>query len=236
MNHQSWSIIIFAFNEENSIKGVLDDCYLLLEQISSKEFELIIVNDGSSDNTSMNIKKAIQNKKNIKFVEHNSNLGIGKALLSGYQHAKYENVCAVPADGQFDVFELLPYASFSNDSMISFYRVQKTRYTPYRKLLSYANRIFNKYILGIQIKDVNWIKIYKQNMLNKINPVLSSSLVESEIMAKMVRFGCEVVEVESVYHQRQGGISKGASIKIVLMAIPELLKLIWIFYFRFKKV
>ncbi len=229
MSQQTWSIIIFAFNEENSIKAVIDNCYLLLEKISPEVFELIIVNDGSTDNTSLNIKEAIQNKKNIKCIEHISNLGIGKALLSGYNIAKYENVCAVPADGQFDVFEISPFASFPDDTVISFYRVQKTRYTLYRKLLSYGNRIFNKYILGIRVKDVNWIKIYKLNVLKSMNPILSSSLVESEIVAKYVRKGFKIVEVESKYHIRLSGKSKGASFKIVLLAIPELVKLFWIF-------
>ncbi len=236
MINQSWSIIIFAYNEEKSIGSVIQNSYDLLNKISPQNFELIIVNDGSSDNTLEEINKAIRDKKNTFLINHSFNMGIGKALLSGYNAANCENVCAIPADGQFDVSEIIPFASFSNNTMISFYRIQKTRYTFYRNLLSCGNRIFNKLILGIRVKDVNWIKIYKLSVLKKVNPVLSSSLVESEIMAKMVRFGCEVVEVQSVYHQRQGGISKGASLKIVLMAIPELLKLIWIFYFRFKKV
>lgn len=225
---QTWSIIIFAYNEENGIRSVIRNVTEVLNKITSKKFEIIIVDDGSTDKTKEIIVEEMILNKNIHLIQHENNKGIGKSLMSGYANARYENVCAIPADGQFDVCELLPFAYVPEKTIISFYRIEKTRYSLYRKILSFGNKFFNKYFLGIKIKDVNWIKIYKKIFFDEIKPVLSSSLVESEICAKMIQNKYHVIEVESKYNNRIGGVSKGASFKVLVMAIVEISKLFWV--------
>lgn len=225
MTPQSWSIIIFAFNEENSIQKVIEDCLTVLEKIAPLQHELIIIDDGSIDNTLINIKKTIKNKSQIHLIEHKINKGIGEALLTGYKSALFENICAIPADGQFDVYELLPFDTIPEKTIVSFYRIEKTRYSLYRKILSFGNKAFNRYFLGISIKDVNWIKIYKNQFFKEINPVLTSSLVESEICAKMLQNNYNFIEVESKYLVREHGTSKGSSLKTLFKAIKETIKL-----------
>ncbi|HOK38246.1 MAG: glycosyltransferase family 2 protein [Bacteroidales bacterium] len=220
---QSWSIIIFVYNEQDAIKSVIESSLRVLNKLNQEKSELIIVNDGSIDNT----LKIIQNfdDKRIRIINHTKNKGIGEALLSGYKAAQYENICAIPGDGQFNPEELIPFAEFDNNTFISFYRTQKTRYTVFRKILSLFNRILNRYFLNIKIRDVNWVKIYKKQFFDKITPVLTSSLVESEICAKMIRSGFKIIEVESTYHPRQGGVSKGASLKTIFLVLRETIKL-----------
>jgi glycosyltransferase involved in cell wall biosynthesis len=220
---QSWSLIIFVYNEQDAIKNVIKSSLIVLNSLNPEKSELIIVNDGSTDNT----LKIIQDfdDKRIRIINHKNNRGIGEALLSGDNAAQYENICAIPGDGQFNPEELIPFAEIDDNTFISFYRTQKTRYTVFRKILSFFNKILNRYFLNIKIKDVNWVKIYKKQFFNRITPVLTSSLVESEICAKMIRSGYKIIEVESTYHPRQGGIPKGASLKTILLALRETLKL-----------
>lgn len=220
---QSWSLIIFVYNEQDAIGNVIKSLLSVLNRLNPEKSEIIIVNDGSTDNT----LKIIQDfdDKRIRIINHTKNRGIGEALLSGYKAAQYENICAIPGDGQFNPEELIPFAEFDNNTIISFYRTQKTRYTVFRKILSFFNKILNRYFLNIKIRDVNWVKIYKKQFFDNITPVLTSSLVESEICAKMIRSGYKIIEVESTYHPRQGGVSKGASLKTIFMAIRETLKL-----------
>lgn len=193
--------------------------------MNPENHELIVVNDGSSDNTSQIIEQKCHEAPSIKVIEHGSNKGIGMALLSGYAKAKYENICAIPGDGQFDPRELLPFSSIPDNHIISFYRQEKTRYTPYRKFLSLANKMVNRYVLGIKVRDVNWIKVYKRHKLDQIKISLHSSLIESEICAKMVLNNHEIVEVQSTYHPREGGVSKGSSFSILMKALVEVTSL-----------
>ena len=223
------SLIIFCYNEFGNIQSVLEQSEQLLSEIAD-DFELIVVNDGSNDGTS---KLLIELKKKINFVliNHNRNLGIGQALQSGYKATSLEYVCAIPGDGQFDLNELRQVKPFDNSTYYSFYR-PVTNYNRYRKTLTWLNRVYNQHLLAVFLRDVNWIKVYRLDQLKMTNPVLKSSLVESEICAKLYKRGITPIEIPSKYLTRESGAAKGGSFKILRKIIPETLKLFWVIHFR----
>lgn len=223
---QSWSIVIFCFNESGNVKNVIADSITVLKTISPAERELIIVDDGSTDGSVEEIASEILKypSEKIKFIKHLVNLGIGMALRSGYENATNENVCAVPADGQFDVKELLPFAEVSANSFVCFYRKENLSYSLARNILSMFNKVFNKVMLGIRFRDINWVKIYKTKTLEGLDLKLKSSLVETEICAKLVASKNQFVEIESKYLTRNSGVSKGASWNIIKKVLAELMK------------
>jgi len=223
---QTWSLIIFAYNEEKSIKNVVETALIVLEKLTCNKKEIIIVNDGSNDNTLYEINKIKDNYPEIIVINHPKNFGIGQSLISGYNLAKYENICAIPADGQFDMNELLPFSFIEENTIVSFFRKKKIRYSLLRKCISSGNKIFNRYFLGIKIKDVNWVKIYKKPLLDKIPKILTSSLVESEICAKVYINNYNIIEAESKYMPRIEGKSKGVSAFIFFSAVKEMIKLV----------
>lgn len=109
-NKQTWSIIIFCFNEAKTVGTVFNSVVDTFSKNGVNVFEIIIVNDGSSDGSDAVINKIVaENSSFAKAVHHPVNLGIGHALRSGYTNAQFENVCAIPADGQFDFSELIPF-------------------------------------------------------------------------------------------------------------------------------
>lgn len=222
---QSWSIIIFSYNEQGTLRSVIESVQQFFDTIGCADNEIVIVDDGSTDNCREIVREAAENFPNIKAVYHPTNLGIGHALRSGYAAVQYENVSAVPADGQFNVAELIPYASLPQSTFVSLYRKENTIYSRGRNILSFVNKKLNAALLGIKIKDVNWVKIYKRAELERLNLKMKSSLVESEICAKLLMRKNSMIECESVYHPRRAGKSKGASFPVVLQAALETLKL-----------
>ena len=225
-NSQSWSVIIFCFNEEKSIQTVFSSANEVLKKMTGENYEIIIVDDGSIDQSPSIIKEIAGNNKNVIPVFHSENKGIGQTLRSGYDKVRFENVSAIPADGQFDVSELLAHPTVPAKTFISFYRKENLQYSLFRNILSYINKLVNDYFLGIKLKDVNWVKIYKREELMNLDLQIESSLIESEICSKLFLRGNKVIESVSVYHPRKGGESKGASLKIVLQALKDTWKLI----------
>jgi len=223
---QSWSIVIFCYNEAGSLRSVIESVEQFFEQIGCPKNEIIIVDDGSTDNCEEIVREAEGSYSNIKPIRHAKNLGIGCALRSGYAAVQYENVCAVPGDGQFDVAELIPYADLPAKTLVSFYRTENSIYSLRRNILSLVNRKLNAIFLGLNVRDVNWVKIFKRTELEKLDLRMSSSLVESEICAKLILRETKLIECKSVYHPRKAGKSKGASFPIVLRAALETLKLL----------
>ena len=225
---QSWSIIIFCYNEKETIALVVDKAQEVLKNLAPQKNEIVIVDDGSTDGSADIIKGLSEKHNNIRVIYHSPNKGIGEALLSGYRNAQYENVCAVPADAQFDVEELLPHATIDSNTFISFYRVENTSYSVFRNVLSWVNKKINKLFLGMAMRDVNWVLVYKMAKIKELDLRLNSSLVGSEICSKLLIGGNQLQEIESTYQPRISGESKGASFKVILQAFRDTMKLIMV--------
>ena len=197
-----------------------------MDEMAPGRHEIIVVDDGSRDGSAETIADIRNTVSDVTAVFHPTNLGIGQALRSGYHHAANENVCVVPGDGQFDVRELLPFRTVPERTFISFYRTSNTTYSVLRNGLSYLNRALNRLALGLDLKDVNWVKVYKTRELQHLRLRLGSSLVESEICAKLMLRKNTPLEVRSTYLPRTSGKSKGASLRTVFQAARETLKLV----------
>ncbi|MEO6694994.1 MAG: glycosyltransferase family 2 protein [Ignavibacteria bacterium] len=223
--NQSWSVIIFCYNEEDTIGNVIEKSNEFLTKNKISESEIIVVDDGSTDGSEKIIRSCLLKFNKINYIRLPKNMGIGKALSTGYENSRNENVVAIPGDGQFDINELKPFINFPEKSYISFYRGGFTRYSNYRKIISRTNKFFNKLFLYLDAKDVNWVKAYKTGSLKQMNLKLESSLIGSEICAKLNLMNYSIIESPSVYHIRAGGKSRGASIKTLSQAGKDLIKL-----------
>lgn len=219
----NWSIVIFAYNEADNLASTVGRCAEFLST-RAQNYEMILVNDGSTDHTREVCAAMTKQHHALKVLHQQSNLGIGHSLRTGYEAAQYEYVCAIPGDGQFDPLELFAVPPFGPKHFYSFYRKEQN-YTLYRQLLSNMNRWLNLHFLGLKIKDVNWIKVYRLDQLRLAAPKLTSSIVESEICGRLVRTGVYPVEVPSVYYSRAHGQAKGGRWKTVRQVLAEAPKL-----------
>jgi glycosyltransferase involved in cell wall biosynthesis len=221
----SWSIIIFLYNEQGNVERAIQGVEEVMHAIAPGNFEIIVVNDGSTDQSEEIILKTIQDKAYFNYQKHESNKGIGISLRRGYALAKNEHVCAVPGDCQFNFKELMLCPSFNEKQFVSFYR-RRTGYNLYRMFLNHFNRFVNRLFLGLKMNDVNWIKVYKKSQLDHLNLEVESSLVESEICAKLFIRDINCIEMESEYLDRLQDESKGGALKTVKQAASDLVKLI----------
>jgi len=225
MINQSIEIVIPAYNEEKNIEIVIKKSLNWLKH-NTKNYLVSVVNDGSSDNTGKILDSLAKTNKHLRVLHHKRNLGIGEAWRTLYKESSKDLILSCPADQQFDPKDfscILPYVNKAD--IISIYRYKKEDYTLFRQFLTHSNKILIKLLFNLNIKDINWVKMFRKWTLKDLDLQLRSSLVEIEILAKAKKRKAKIIQVGSPSHVRGYGKSKGAGIKNLYRVFLELLKL-----------
>lgn len=220
------SLVIPVYNERESLENLLCQC-LSLKGALAENLEIIFVDDGSRDGSKDWIVEAQKKYPMVRGVYHPHNLGIGMALLSGYQKAQGDWVALLPADLQFnptDLEKAIPYLDGAD--IICFYRPKREDYSAYRLFVSNMNQKINQLLFGLSVRDINWVKIWRRWVIKDIPVSSKTPFVESERLILAKRRGAKIVEVLTPYYPRQSGVPKGARIKTVLRSLLDLLKFI----------
>ena len=118
MSSSKLSISAFfpCYNDEKSIGKMVDDTTLTLKSLTPN-FEVIVIDDGSSDNSRKILKKLAQKNKSLKLVFHEKNKGYGGALRSGFAKASKDLVFYTDGDGQYDPTELSLLVTLMTDNV-----------------------------------------------------------------------------------------------------------------------
>ncbi len=94
------SVVMYAWNEEENVVPCMEEALDFLAEATA-DYELILVSDGSSDGTAA-AAQSVQERHpdHVQVVEYHPNRGIGGALKAGFDVARHEWLCGLPADGQ----------------------------------------------------------------------------------------------------------------------------------------
>ena len=162
------SVIIPVYNEAVLIVDSLQQIRLVMEK-SGLRYELIVVNDGSVDNSLDLIENERKSDSAMRVVNHPKNLGYSEAIRSGLKKAKGEYVTYIDADLQNDPQDIIRFYKKSKESDTPFICGQsdKSQYPAYRKIISRCHNIIVSGLFGLKINvDINGIKLIKRSILN----------------------------------------------------------------------
>ncbi len=221
------SIVIPAYNEEENIKEILLNTTKNLPKYF-KDFEIIIVNDGSNDKTGEIVNKFAKNKKYIKIIDQ-KNSGYSKAMLAGIKIASKEFVAYMPADGQFLINDMRHcFEVMKENDLILGYRGGRQDYTTRRVIFSYGYLLLLLLMFDIKYMDVGWVNIWKTKKVQRTKlTAVGGIFILTEILVRFKQKKYKITEAPSYYHPRIGGVAKNASYKVVLNTFLNAIKL-WI--------
>jgi len=102
------TLVIPAYQESAGIAEVIEESESALEKIGLMDFEILVVDDGSTDSTFELASKTAQKFTHTRVIKLPQNCGYGKALRTGFEAARFEKVAFTDADNQFFLEDLIP--------------------------------------------------------------------------------------------------------------------------------
>ncbi len=221
----SISVFFPCYNEQDNITRVVEQALTVLEKLNA-DFDVIIVNDGSSDRTGQIADEIAGQKDRVKVVHHRTNLGYGAALQSGFKAATKELVFYTDGDGQFDINEMPPLLRLMEQyDIVSCYRLNRQD-NLIRKINGWCWTKLVCLLFGMKIRDIDCaFKLYKREIFDNIKVVSTGALIDAEILARAVRKGYRVTQQGIHHYPRTAGAQTGANLRVILRAFKELLRL-----------
>lgn len=212
------SICVPAFNEEKNIIQTVDDLFNVLS-CQHKEFEIIIVNDGSSDQTPGLADSLSKKYSQIKVIHHAKNFGIGNCYRDALAVANGKYFTWFPSDGEDVAIEVSQCLKHAKDGVIVIsYHAAYDRRLKLRRVLSRVYTLMLNIIFRQNLKYYNGISIISTQMARAMVLVSNGFFSNAEIVIRAVKLGCKVVEVSTPLGKRISGKSKALSLRSLWMA------------------
>ena len=224
----SLSVFFPFWNEEDNIKKVVRSAIPVAEKFANK-WEIIMVDDGSSDKTLKIAQKLASQNSNLRVVSHIPNRGYGAALKEGFANARYDLIFFTDGDGQFDFREVAKFFEKIDEADIVI-GVRKRRIDhPFRHLLMNLLKVWDFIFFGFYFRDIDCgFKMFKKSALDKIMPFSSEgAMITTEILAKAKRANLKIAQVEISHYPRKYGDQSGGNPRVIIRAVRESFSLWW---------
>lgn len=221
----SVSVFFPCYNEQGNVARTVENALRVLGKLDA-DFEIIVVDDGSSDETGRIADEIAGRDKRVKVVHHERNLGYGAALQSGFAAATKELVFYTDGDGQFDMNEMPPLLPLMEHwDIVSCYRLDR-RDPLIRKINGWAWTKLVCLLFGLKVRDVDCaFKLYKREIFERIELSSTGALIDAEVLARAARKGYRITQKGVHHYPRTAGVQTGANPRVVLRAFKELFKL-----------
>lgn len=220
------SILVPAYNEEASLESVVDDLLAVVPKVAL-ESEILIIDDGSTDQTPAIADRLSASHSGVRAIHHPRNLGFGAVQRTGFSQTKLPFITLVPGDGQFpasDLSRFLPYAGEAD--IVLGYRTHRAD-SLQRRLQTAVFRWVTHRMLGLNFRDINWVKLYRREAITGVEIRSRKIGADAEVLVQVLARGGRVREVEVSYVPRQSGVASGARLWVVFQTVVELLR-IWL--------
>jgi dolichol-phosphate mannosyltransferase len=190
------SLIVPALNEEQVVGRVIDE---IVEQASNRldDYELILVDDGSSDRTGHIMDEFAARNIKVRVLHNERNIGLGASFQRGLREARLQYVMLLCGDGGLPasslpaIFDLVGTADLVIPYMTNLKNIKtSTRYLISRTYQKLLNALF-----GFRLHYYNGLPVYRRSLVNAIDITSNGFGFQGEILVKLLKSGCTYVEI-----------------------------------------
>ena len=202
------------YNEEDNVLKTLHEVETVLKNY--EDYEIVVVDDGSSDNTSQITNGFILNNPNIRLLKHPVNMGMGRALRTGFEKAKGDVIVTLDADLSYDPTFIPKIVNELENETIGivigsqYMDGGKTEDIPHLRLFisKTANKIVGRAITGNISTVTGILRAYRREVLDSIELDSDGTEINPEILSKATAVGFKIKEIPVTLKGRKLGKSK----------------------------
>jgi len=206
------SVVIPALNEENGIKEIMDRVLGVrdeLKEINVDTLELLVVDDGSTDDTAKIAREIAASTENVWVISHPHNRGYGAALKTGFEQANGEYVGFLDADGTYppEFFPQLCKAALEGYELVI-----GSRMAGAETGMPLVRKIGNKFFAGMinilgrsDITDsASGMRVFKREVLEQVSPLPDGLNLTPIMSTRAIHEGVKMLEIPIPYDERTG--------------------------------
>ena len=216
------SVFLPAHNEEGNIERVVTGFCKELPNVTDA-FEVIVVNDGSRDQTGVIADRMAAADPRVKVVHHPVNRGYGGAVISGIRAATMPYALLCDGDGQFDPADVKLLAARTPEYDVVVGRRAHRADPLMRRINGKAWTILVRLMFGLRISDMDCgFKLFRRELLQDMELHAHGAMITTELMARLAGRNARICEVDVKHLPRLAGEQTGANLKVIMRAFKEL--------------
>ena len=220
------SLVMPAYNEAENIEPMVEEATPALEA-NADDYEIIVVDDGSADDTAAVTRRVMESHPHVRLVEHPVNQGFGAAVFSGFTNAEKDWIFYTDADRQFVLSELERFVPYMDEAdLIAGYRAP--RRDPFMRVFYGKGwSALCTLVFGYTVRDVDCgFKLFRRDIIQNLAPTIASrgATFSIEWLVRAKRAGYRFVELPVTHRPRVVGSQTGANINVIVRAFRELVQ------------
>ncbi|MBW1743877.1 MAG: glycosyltransferase family 2 protein [Deltaproteobacteria bacterium] len=231
-NEFALSVVMPALNEEDNVISAIDRTLSAFDHLGINA-EIVVVNDGSTDNTGKLVEKRADQEARVRMIVHETPQGIGGSFWDGVNVARGGVVTMFPGDDENEPVEALRYFHlFENvDIVVPFISNKGVRSKGRERLSSLFTAIVNL-TFGTRLNYTNGTVLYRRAILGDLELKSRGFFYQTELLMKAIKRGYLFAEVPNLLRKRSSGVSKAVSFKSLYAVVKGYLQLVMDVYFR----
>lgn len=222
-----------AFNEEHYIERAVEAaeevCQLMLAENEISDFEILIINDGSSDRTAKIADQLATSDRRVRVLHHTTNRGLGAAIKTGFSAAQGDIILYTDIDLPFDMMELRTayrLLRYYEVDIVSAFRFDRTGEGAQRLIYSRVYNALIRLVFGLRVKDVNFsFKLVRRRIFDQVEIKAEGSFIDAELLAKANRCGYKLIQFGTNYFPRSRGVSTLSSPGVIIDILKNMFSL-----------
>lgn len=218
------SIIIPVYNEEDAVFSSVNNAIEILSR-EKNTYEIIIVDDGSTDRSREILLNHFSNNENIRLNFHKQNEGFGAAIRTGIEASNGDSIWCLPVDSPLNQELYNSFKPFLGKAdIIVGYREERKGYSLWMRLNSKIFHLLISSLFSMSLKDYNWIHVYSSKVFQQIEIESNGIFMLAEVLIKADRQGFSIIETPVVQPARLTGVASASKIKNIIKTLLDIIR------------